>query len=280
MDLVGDDVNVDEIGDIDWEKDNNDGEEEFEANYEVDDENKDGDLTGESDVAVEDGEFSVEIEFGSRDSVISVIKRYTISRGVDYTVYESELQTFYTKCKGYSAGCDWLIRANLIRKKECYTIRPLVEVDPSIKVKSIIAEVQSMFNYTVSYRKAWLAKQKPVAKFFGDWEVSYQILPVWLKVMTEKIPRSCVQIKTLPVYHENEVDGTHLYGKYKGPLLVAVAQDGNQNIVPIAILGQNRSTTKTTNGLKSEVRHILNGEMRLVLRDGCWHLTGVIIGDI
>ncbi|XP_072087275.1 uncharacterized protein [Arachis hypogaea] len=56
-------------------------------------------------------------------------------------------------------------------------IRPLVKADPSIKVKSIIAEVQSRFNYTVN--------------------------------------------------------GTHLYGKYKGALLVAVAQDGNQNIVPI-----------------------------------------------
>ncbi|XP_016172099.1 uncharacterized protein LOC107614399 [Arachis ipaensis] len=31
-----------------------------------------------------------------------------------------------------------------------------------------------------------------------------------------------------------QVDGTHLYGKYKGRLLVAVSQDGNNNIVPIA----------------------------------------------
>ncbi|XP_016185989.1 uncharacterized protein LOC107627677 [Arachis ipaensis] len=143
-------------------------------------------------------------------------------------------------------------------------IIPLVEANPSIKVKSAIAEVQGRFNYTVSYRKAWLAKQKAVAKIFGDWEVSYQTLPVWLKAMTVKMPRSRVQIKTLTVYHESEevqgvrvlhrvfwsfyscivafrhckplvqVDGTHLYGKYKGAFLVAVAQDGNQNIVPIA----------------------------------------------
>ena len=31
-----------------------------------------------------------------------------------------------------------------------------------------------------------------------------------------------------------QVDGTHLYGKYRDILLVAVAQDGNQNILPIA----------------------------------------------
>ncbi|RYR32735.1 hypothetical protein Ahy_A10g047264 [Arachis hypogaea] len=281
MDVVGDDVNVDELRDIDWEEDN-DSEEEFEANYEVDNENDDGDLAGNpvvqndadaivsrhpfgvpsfmrtldleamhapefseyceyrgsfviggGNVAVKDGRFSVGMEFGSTKSVISAIKSYTISRGIDYTMYESEPQTFYTKCKSYGARCDWLIRASLIRKKGCWeirryndkhtctmgaisqdhvkldsdtianAIRPLVEADPSINVKSIL------FNYTVSYRKAWLAKEKAVArgymlpplavaKVFGDWEVSYQTLLVWLKAMTAKMPRSRVQIKTLP----------------------------------------------------------------------------------
>ncbi|XP_057734129.1 uncharacterized protein LOC130949421 [Arachis stenosperma] len=250
---VGEEVNVNELGDIDWEEDNNDSEEEFEANYEVDDENDDGDLvgnpevqneanaivsqhpfdvssfmrtldleaihvlefpeyanTGEGNTVVEDGEFSVGMEFGSRESLISAIKSYTISRGVDYTVYKFEPQTFYAKCKD--------------------AIRPLVELNPTIKVKSVIAEVQYRFNYTMSYRKAWLAKQKAVAKVFSDWEVSYQTLPVWLKAMTVKMPRS-------PFRHYKplvQVDGTHLYRKNKGALLVAVAQDGNQNIVPIA----------------------------------------------
>ncbi|RYR50399.1 hypothetical protein Ahy_A07g037000 [Arachis hypogaea] len=233
---VSEEVNVDELEDIDWKEDNNDSEEEFEANYEVDDKNDDGDLAGnpvvqneadaivsqypfgvplfmqtldleaihapkfpenanmgEGNAAAEDGEFRVKMEFGSRESVISTIKSYTIARGVDYTVYESELQTFYAKCKGYGAGCDWLIRASLIRKKACWefrryngkhtytmgtisqdhvkldshviaeTIRLLVEADPTIKVKSIIAEVQSRFNYIT--------------------------LPVWLKTMTVKMPR-------------------------------------------------------------------------------------------
>ncbi|XP_015953011.1 uncharacterized protein LOC107477487 [Arachis duranensis] len=279
MGTIGDEVNVDELGDIDWEEDNNDSKEEFEANYEVDDENDDGDFADNPTVqneanaivsqylfgvpsfmprnflsegnAAEDGEYSVGMEFGSRELVISAIKSYTISRRVDYTVYESEPQIFYAKCKGYGAGYDWLIRASLIRKKACWkirryngkhtctmgtisqdhakldsdtiagAIRPLVEVDPSIKVKSVIEEVQGKFNDTVSYRKAWLAKQKAVAKVFSDWKVSYQTLPVWLKAMIVKMSRYRVQIKMLSVYRESA-------------LLVAVAQDGNQNIVPIA----------------------------------------------
>ncbi|RYR52606.1 hypothetical protein Ahy_A06g027498 [Arachis hypogaea] len=76
-------------------------------------------------------------------------------------------------------------------------IKPLVEVDPSIKVKPIIAKIQSKFNYTINYRNAWFVKQKSIAKFFYDWEVSYRILS--------------------------------------------------------AIIGQNRSTTKTTKDLKNRM---------------------------
>nr|XP_025607232.1 uncharacterized protein LOC112698021 [Arachis hypogaea] len=295
---------------------NSDSEDDFEATYEAGDEDDDGDVGVEiaaDNVVVhpsisqpmnvppfmrvadpEDGEFRIGVEYSSRKSVVAAIRSYTIARGVDYDVYESEPQTFYAKCKMYGRGCDWLIQASLIRKKGCWeirryngrhtcttgvisqdhskldsdtvaeTIRPLVEIDPSIKVKTIIAEVQSRFNYTISYRKAWLAKQKSIAKVFGDWEESYQALPWWLSVMVQKIPGSVVQIETRPLYNGNEeaqgvkilhrvfwsfnpcvrafrhckplvqVDGIHLYEKYKGTLLVAVAQDGNQNIVPIA----------------------------------------------
>ncbi|RYR55582.1 hypothetical protein Ahy_A06g030772 [Arachis hypogaea] len=80
-------------------------------------------VIGGGNAAAEDGEFSVGMEFGSRESMIFAIKSYTIYRRVDYTVYESEPQTFYAKCKGYGAWCDWLIRASLIRKKGCWEIR-------------------------------------------------------------------------------------------------------------------------------------------------------------
>ncbi|XP_025703151.1 uncharacterized protein [Arachis hypogaea] len=38
------------------------------------------------------------------------------------------------------------------------------------------------------------------------------------------------------------IDGTHLYGKYGSTLLVAIAQDGNSNILPVAfalVVGEN-----------------------------------------
>ncbi|RYR46739.1 hypothetical protein Ahy_A07g032527 [Arachis hypogaea] len=59
---------------------------------------------------VADGEFTVGMEFSSREAVIKAMKDYTIRRGVDYRVYESEPTTFYAKCIEYGNGCDWLIR--------------------------------------------------------------------------------------------------------------------------------------------------------------------------
>ncbi|RYR04497.1 hypothetical protein Ahy_B06g084244 [Arachis hypogaea] len=56
----------------------------------------------------EDGEFRIGIEYDSRKSVIAAIWSYTISRGIDYVVYESKPRTFYAKCTAYGHGYDWL----------------------------------------------------------------------------------------------------------------------------------------------------------------------------
>ncbi|XP_073219581.1 uncharacterized protein [Cicer arietinum] len=106
-------------------------------------------------------------------------------------------------------------------------------MDPSIKVKVIIAQIQALYNYTISYRKAWLGKNKAIEQIYGNWEESYNQLPRWLLVMRTFAPGTIIKMETIPAYNEH-VDGTWLYDKYKGTLLVAVAQDGNDNIISIA----------------------------------------------
>ncbi|RYR28546.1 hypothetical protein Ahy_B01g052690 isoform A [Arachis hypogaea] len=118
---------------------NSDSEEYFEATYEADNEDEDGDVGVEAaseNVVVppavsqlmdippfmrvadpEDGKFRIGMEYSSRKSVVVAIRSYTISREIEYNVYESEPHTFYTKYKTYGRGCDWFIRASLIRKK-------------------------------------------------------------------------------------------------------------------------------------------------------------------
>ncbi|XP_016164550.1 uncharacterized protein LOC107607076 [Arachis ipaensis] len=237
------------------------------------------------------GKFAVRMKFSFRKAVIMAMKDYTICRGVDYRLYESKPLIFYANCIQYGLGCDWLIRVSMIRRKYCWVIRwynsshtctratisqnhskldsntiaeaikPLVETDPSIKVKSIIVEVQLKFNYTISYHKAWLAKQKSVKKIFRGWEASYETLPIWFKAMCHKEPSVVIHFETMPAYQGDDlvtdirilhrvfwsyypcikafrhckpvvqVDGTHLYEKYIGCLVVAVSQDWYSRMV-------------------------------------------------
>ncbi|RYR72592.1 hypothetical protein Ahy_A02g006817 [Arachis hypogaea] len=59
---------------------------------------------------VTDGEFVIGMKFNSREVVVVAIKDYTIRRGVDYQVYESEPTTFYAKYVQYGNNCNWLIK--------------------------------------------------------------------------------------------------------------------------------------------------------------------------
>ncbi|RYR37533.1 hypothetical protein Ahy_A09g042411 [Arachis hypogaea] len=216
---------------------------------------------------VADGEFGIGMEFSSREAIIKAVKEYTIRRSVDYRVYESEPMTFYAKCTQYGATISQ-DHSKLDSITIAEAIKLLVEADPSIKVKSVIAEVQSKFNYTVSYWKAWLAKQRAVEKIFGGWEASYEALPIWMEAMCHKEPSAVVHFETMPAYQGDDlvgdirVDGTHLYGKYKGCLLVAVSQDGNNNIVPIVFA--------IVEGETSDAWHFFLSNLRqhVVTRDG------------
>ena len=59
----------------------------------------------------------------------------------------------------------------------------MIREDPSIKVSLVQECISSLFNYKVSYRKAWIAKQKAMTLVYGDWDESYAQLPIWLKHM-------------------------------------------------------------------------------------------------
>ncbi|KAH1190131.1 hypothetical protein GmHk_20G057766 [Glycine max] len=121
------------------------------------------------------------------------------------------------------------------------------------------------FRYTITYRKVWLAKQWALEKVYGNWEESYNILPKYLQALQLFVPGTIVRIQTKPaldkssqpipnkvIFHRLfwlfkacidafafckpivQIDGTWLYGQYKGTLLIAVAQDGANNIFPLA----------------------------------------------
>ncbi|KAH1249957.1 hypothetical protein GmHk_05G013223 [Glycine max] len=142
----------------------------------------------------------------------------------------------------------------------------MIREDPSIKVSLIQERINNEFAYKMSYKKAWLAKQKAIAIEYGDWEESYAKLSSWLTHMQNHSPGSYFQVlhddfivgNTVSREHCQfhrvfwtfgqckeafkyckpiiQVDGTHLYGKYRGTLLMATSQDGNGGVLPLAFV--------------------------------------------
>ncbi|XP_015972038.1 uncharacterized protein LOC107495403 [Arachis duranensis] len=71
-----------------------------------------------------------------------------------------------------------------------------------------------------------------------------------------------------PSYRKVCIDGTHLYGKYGGTLLLAIAQDGNSNILPVAFaLVEGENAESWSYFLSNLRRHVTPEQGILVISD-------------
>ncbi|RYR20822.1 hypothetical protein Ahy_B03g066061 [Arachis hypogaea] len=75
-------------------------------------------------------------------------------------------------------------------------IEPMITIDSSIK---------SNFNYTPTYRKAWLGKQHALEKNYNNWGSCYQELPVWLGALCKVDKGARVEFEVVETYNGNEV---------------------------------------------------------------------------
>ncbi|XP_021727185.1 uncharacterized protein LOC110694320 [Chenopodium quinoa] len=153
-------------------------------------------------------------------------------------------------------------------------VNSFVRKDLSLKVEFIQELIFKQFQFDVPYRRAWYAKEKAIAEIFGDWVSSYDRLPHFMQALQQSNPGTYVirKHKTLVdgVYYSNMevfervfwvfdpcienfkhyipviyIDGTHLYGKYKGTLLVAISVDASFQEFPLAfavVEGENTSS--------------------------------------
>ena len=53
----------------------------------------------------------------------------------------------------------------------------MVKADPTISIMVLQGGVENHFGYKASYRKVWLAKQRVIARIYGDWkeDTAYQL---------------------------------------------------------------------------------------------------------
>ncbi|KAL9670281.1 hypothetical protein QQ045_007832 [Rhodiola kirilowii] len=123
------------------------------------------------------------------------------------------------------------------------------------------AEIQERilkdYGFESSYLKAWKAKQQTMINLFGTWDGSFAYLPHLMKALVDASPETIVKWDTEEIDGEYiqvnrvfwafaecihaikhcrpilSIDGTHMYGKYDGKLLVACSLDANNGVLPI-----------------------------------------------
>uniref|UniRef100_A0A2N9HQ99 SWIM-type domain-containing protein n=1 Tax=Fagus sylvatica TaxID=28930 RepID=A0A2N9HQ99_FAGSY len=149
-------------------------------------------------------------------------------------------------------------------------VRSYVANDQTISVKSLRHHMCTQFGHKISYYKVWDAKQKAIANIYGDWGESYQLLPKFMKALIDSNPGTQVEWKTY--WSEDAgsaifesvfwafgpsiqgfvhcrpvvcIDATHLYGKYEGKLMIAMATDANNEIYPLAFAVMEKESKDT-----------------------------------
>ena len=227
------------------------------------------------------------LRFIDKAELQTAVKQYSVERHHEFKVIESNPNLWHVKCKSKDSGCQWMLRGikrhnffEISRYTGPHTclsammsqdhsgldstlianeIRDLVKEIPTIAIAGLGAVIKNKYNYTPSYRKLWDAKQKAIAMLFGDWDMSYQLLPKWLHAVQTFNPGTWVKFIGTPTGIPNcaqfdrvfwafapsiegfkhcrpviSIDATFMYGKYKEKLLIATAIDGNNQIFPLA----------------------------------------------
>ncbi|KAL5177074.1 hypothetical protein HKD37_08G022896 [Glycine soja] len=188
-------------------------------------------------------ELYVGMEFDSKDAVKNAVKQYVMKMHQSFKVVESKSNKHVVCCLNKITqwgGPHTCLNMTMTQDHEkldsdliVTCVVGMIREDPSIKVSLIQERINSEFAYKVSYKKAWLAKQKAIAIEYGDWDeirlvantVSF-IEFFWTFGQCKEAFKYCKPII--------QVDGTHLYDKYRGTLLMATSQDGNGGVLPLA----------------------------------------------
>ncbi|XP_016164203.1 uncharacterized protein LOC107606680 [Arachis ipaensis] len=244
--------------------------------------------TGEEDYNLDGGvEFRVGHKFRSREAVLQGVKNYSIHRSAEYRVIESDRLKYHVQCRQAENGCQWSLRVALRQNLGYWEVRRVGGVHTCLAptMSQDHRAVQASYHFKPSYRKVWTAKQKAIAQIYGHWEELYNEVPKLLQALQSYFSGTIFVLRVKPFYDGHllvcdysmfdkvfwsfpscvkafknckpfvSVDGMHLYGRYGGVLLIAVAQDGNNNILPIAFAIVESESTESWSFFLTNLRH-------------------------
>ena len=138
-------------------------------------------------------------------------------------------------------------------------IKAIIKAQFTLTTTTIQVSVMEKWGYQISYKKAFDGKHKALRELFGDFSQSYTHLPR-LFLAIEQANLECVVIwkifdTNMPntkIFHRMfwsfkpsiegfehcrlilSIDDTHLYGKYKDTLLIAMECDINNQLLSLA----------------------------------------------
>ncbi|GFY81180.1 hypothetical protein Acr_01g0009890 [Actinidia rufa] len=179
-------------------------------------------------------------------------------------------------------GMESLDHRNINSTFIAHLIKTQVAEDPAWKIASIVENVKNHSGFTVSYKKAWLGRTKAIAMVFGDWDSSYEKLLRFMRTLELRNPGTAVILETLDLgmmgvraldrifwafrpciegfKHYPPVigiDGTFLYGRYTGVMLIAMAKTVTNNIFPLAFALVESENYRDWSWFIHNVRHLI-----------------------
>ncbi|XP_074374219.1 uncharacterized protein LOC141714605 [Apium graveolens] len=235
--------------------------------------------------------------FPDKQIAISAIKENHIKYSRNYRVIKSDTTRYEATC--VVEDCPWRIRVMKSKRSGLFVttklpaehncslrtiqrdhkkltstmianaIKQQVTESPNLKVNNIQSQIVAMYNYHVSYKKAWYGKQKAISDVYGDWMTSYTNLPTFLSALMQFNPGTVALIDAEPDVEKLNtsvckrfwwafkpmingwqharpvisIDGTFLKGRYNGKLLVAMGSDSNNQQYLIAYALVHEETT-------------------------------------
>ncbi|XP_016195725.1 uncharacterized protein LOC107636747 [Arachis ipaensis] len=162
-----------------------------------------------------------------------------------FKVVESDYRKYLGKCIEFDNGCTWLIRISLRQRRGVWEVKQYNGPHTCLAM-SISNDHRSLDYHVIS------AFIPPMVR--ADAAVCIKMMmPGSVAVLRTSPVRVGGQVDGSQAYFHRlfwtfppcieafrhckslvNIDGTHLYSKYGDMLLVAIAQDGNSNILPIA----------------------------------------------
>ena len=138
-------------------------------------------------------------------------------------------------------------------------IKAMIKALFTLSVAAIQATIMEKFGFELSYKKALVEKHKALTILFGVFHKPYAELPRFFMALEQANPGCVVTWKTFDSHMHNtevfqhvfwafhpsiegfyhcqpilSIDGTHLYGTYKGTLMIAMGCDGINQLFPLA----------------------------------------------